>query len=141
MENKPIYTDNEQTKGIFGFIILFVIGIYVFQHQTIAGIFVFLIAFLTLMSTMLHNSRLVLYDDKVVIENITYKKEIPFSSVKRIFSEERPYGIHFQTRIYLVIEYIETSGYGDEISYIFDQKMYDDINEKYTAYKSAMNKI
>jgi hypothetical protein len=86
------------------------------------------------------SSGLILFDDKIIIKYFNTIREIPFSKIKRIYPIKRPDGWFYFWRTHLVIEYTENSRYGDEISYIFDQKMYDGINEKYTSYTSAMNK-
>jgi hypothetical protein len=141
MENNRIYTDNEQIKGIIRFFIILFFGIYIFQNHILEGIIILIFDFIVLVTTLSLSSGLILFDDKIIIKYFNTMREISFSKIKRIYQIKRPDGWFYFWRTHLVIEYSESSGYGDEISYIFDQKMYDDINEKYTAYKSAMNKF
>lgn len=140
MENNPIYTDNEQIKGIIRFLIILFFGIYIVQSHTLEGIIIFIFDFIVLVTTLSLSSGLILFDDKIIIKYFNRIREIPFSKIKRIYLIKKPDGWFYFWRTHLVIEYSECSGYGDDVSYIFNQKMYDDINEKYIAYKSAMNK-
>ena len=141
MENNRIYTDNEQIKGMIRFFIILVFGIYIFQNHTLERIIILIFDLIVLVTTLSLSSGVILCDDKIIIKYLTKTHEIPFSKIKRIYSIKRPDGWFYFWRTHLVIEYSESSGYGDAVSYIFNQKMYDDINEKYIAYKSTMNKI
>ena len=105
---------------------MFIISVFMFDIQIIAGIVLMTISLFFLLYCFLVIVKIDIYNDRLIVHKLLRKSNIFFQDINRLTVENR----HFigegrwSKRQAIVITYIENSGYGDELVLTYNDNLY-----------------
>lgn len=120
---------------------LFIISNIMFKTQVFLGIVFLILGIYFIVISFLVFVKINIYADYLIAYKLLNNNKIPFNNIKDIIIENR-YFVgegRFSTREALVVSYIESSGYGGELIFNYDEDMYNHLQEMIKSEKNYLH--
>ncbi|MDD2791332.1 MAG: hypothetical protein PHU40_11815 [Sulfurimonas sp.] len=112
-----------------------------FKTQVFLGIVFLILGIYFIVISFLVFVKINIYADYLIAYKLLNNNKIPFNNIKDIIIENR-YFVgegRFSTREALVVSYIESSGYGGELIFNYDEDMYNHLQEMIKSEKNYLH--